>query len=283
VDWVTYSDENLQLRVPKQLRRVRPSRTQPGTRGVLFKGCIDRSRLRSEMVVAVETELTPESVRAHLDSVRATPIKEWMGATWHWHHRGPSVTQAGGIEVKMTQIGPGANTGHAWTVVFPIRSSWIYADIQNAQGGLTWNQFELIGDTIVKSIRLRTSTSESGALPAARHGGAHKPRHTIPAKDRAHLMKALASLPRALVYLREPILSLARQDQDLLGCGEADTTQLTMAIKIETTTRRSPFTVADAQELMRWLNARDDSAGAWTAPIQFAHAFLLGYDAFRLR
>ena len=46
----------------------------------------------------------------------------------------------------------------------------------------------------------------------------------------------LADLPKALAYLKQPAEDIANQDQDLIGCGELDTTAFETAIRNEMAT-----------------------------------------------
>ena len=77
---------------------------------------------------------------------------------------------------------------------------------------------------------------------------------------------ALDGLPAKLSYLRHAILAIGRQDQDLLGCGEADTAVLAKAIVVRA--REEGFDAnAEADALHDWLQQQAVHDAAWAGPV----------------
>ena len=100
------------------------------------------------------------------------------------------------------------------------------------------------------------------------------------ARDKARLVKALASLPESLEYLRDPILALADEDQDLLGTGEVDTAMLAEAIDRQAAVQPSGFAASQAEALEQWLTDHATRDAAWAPLVWFVAAFLTGYGMF---
>ncbi len=90
----------------------------------------------------------------------------------------------------------------------------------------------------------------------------------------------MESLPKTIRYLREPILAIADEDQDLLGEGEADTTLLAQAIKQQGSMHSEGFAGEHAEALERWLQDVATPEKGWAAPAWFVQAFLMGYEMF---
>ena len=100
------------------------------------------------------------------------------------------------------------------------------------------------------------------------------------AKDKKRLAKELESLPENLKYLRDPILAVADEDQDMLGCGEIDTTLLDEALQQQADMHKSNCVAAQAEELKKWLHDLSVPNEAWAAPVWFALGLMIGYDIF---
>jgi len=98
-------------------------------------------------------------------------------------------------------------------------------------------------------------------------------------RDRARLATALDGLPPQIAHLRRPILDIARQDQDLLGCGEADTTLLESAVW-EGDAGKEFDCEAAANALHLWLEGQVEHRSAWAAPVAFVEGFLRGLQMF---
>lgn len=149
LNWYSYTDGALSVRLPKPLKKAR---AMP-----LFKGRIERRNPASEIIVVIDDD-TPEAiVEAFLQpaALKPPPIKNWMGTTWNHRYRGTSVTRPGGVEFKVTQIEPESyGQGHRWNILFPVGAKWMYLDIQNAKGGLAWDEFEAIAKEIIESVQL---------------------------------------------------------------------------------------------------------------------------------
>ncbi len=97
--------------------------------------------------------------------------------------------------------------------------------------------------------------------------------------DKAKLKTALESMPAAIDWLRDPILDIAKQDQDLLSCGEADPTKLMRSLRQHA--EDAPDVFVDAADALReWMNAQGDVNAAWAGPIWFVEGFVRGCDMF---
>src|SRR5438105_6787476 len=94
------------------------------------------------------------------------------------------------------------------------------------------------------------------------------------------LFEALARLPEEITHLREPILAIAKQDQDLLGCGEADTTVLEESLKVRSESDKVSDPNAQADTLRRWAEQLSDNKDPWAGPIWFVEGFLRGCEVF---
>src|SRR4051794_39213902 len=97
--------------------------------------------------------------------------------------------------------------------------------------------------------------------------------------DKAKLTAALDQLPESMAYLRAPILNIARQDQDLLGCGEADPTAIIKALRA----RAEGDFVESADQLREWISSTFPAGEAnspWAGPIWFVEGFVRGCDLF---
>ena len=97
--------------------------------------------------------------------------------------------------------------------------------------------------------------------------------------DKAKLTAALESLPTPIAWLRDPILDIAKQDQDLLGCGEADPAKLIRSLCQHAEDAPEVFTDA-ADALREWMNGQGDVNSAWAGPIWFVEGFVRGCDMF---
>jgi hypothetical protein len=103
----------------------------------------------------------------------------------------------------------------------------------------------------------------------------------LSAADKRHLAAALDKLPTELSYLRPGILSLAEQDQSLLGCGGGDPSAIDECLRHRTTD--ADFDIkSDAKKLTSWLKRSGDRDADWAAPLGFAVGYLHGYDEWAL-
>jgi hypothetical protein len=91
--------------------------------------------------------------------------------------------------------------------------------------------------------------------------------------DQDRLSKTLVSLPASLAFLRDAIMDIAGQDQDLLGCGEADTDAIVAAMR----TRATALDPVDAAEALHiWIESLPDPNATWLGPAGFVEGFLRG-------
>jgi hypothetical protein len=100
--------------------------------------------------------------------------------------------------------------------------------------------------------------------------------------DRQKLANALKKLPPQLAYLSKGILSVAGQDQDMLGTGGGDVTPLEKCVQRERKKRREDIDAAgDAAALQEWAERfQRVAAASWSGPIFFAVGYLYGYEMF---
>lgn len=87
------------------------------------------------------------------------------------------------------------------------------------------------------------------------------------------LTEALNTLPVEIQYLRVPILSIAQQDQDLLGCGECDWSVFEAAWKQRAAgldnSDASDLAIAHNQALQDWAANAGDQSSVWLGPVWF--------------
>jgi hypothetical protein len=101
-------------------------------------------------------------------------------------------------------------------------------------------------------------------------------------RDKARLAAALDQLPPEIAYLRDPILNVANQDQDLLGSGDADTTSLVQAVREAGCSSAAPLDAGNAADLLeRWLDQLPDKNARWVGPAFFVEGALRGFDLFQ--
>jgi len=99
-------------------------------------------------------------------------------------------------------------------------------------------------------------------------------------KDRIRLEASLKGLPAELAYLRKPILAIADQNQDLLGCGEADIGELEKAVAERRRALPEHSPTDDAELLHEWLAQQEADASSWAGPAWFIEGCLRGFDMF---
>src|SRR5260221_8815644 len=98
-------------------------------------------------------------------------------------------------------------------------------------------------------------------------------------RDLVRLTSALDRLPSEIAYLREPILAIAAQDQDLLGCGEADPTLLEEALRKYANADSGTFEPEIIADLLaQWTKSLARQNSLWAAPIWFVEGFLRGCE-----
>ncbi|HEV8605632.1 MAG TPA: hypothetical protein VGQ99_09715 [Tepidisphaeraceae bacterium] len=101
--------------------------------------------------------------------------------------------------------------------------------------------------------------------------------------DQKKLTEALDRLPAEVEFLRGVILAISKQDQDLLGCGEADVTELEKALHEQGWGEDLGSRASEAAEGLReWAQKQADYEREWAGPIWFAEAFLRGFELFNV-
>ena len=101
-------------------------------------------------------------------------------------------------------------------------------------------------------------------------------------RDTSLLSTALDNLPAEIKYLRDPILAIAKQDQDLLGSGEADTNLLARALRQNSKGSVEDEAAMAADLLQGWAEERQLDKSAWASPLWFVYGFLLGGELFAM-
>jgi hypothetical protein len=132
--------------------------------------------------------------------------------------------------------------------------------------------FEQVARSIVESIRPLT---EGDVVPPVKR--TRSVACGLNRADKARLSKALTGLPPELAYLRKAILAIAKQDQDLLGSGEADIGPIQRSLRKVAKSGDIKRTAAGHAEMLhRWLIVLPDSDGTWAAPLWFVEGCLRG-------
>lgn len=94
------------------------------------------------------------------------------------------------------------------------------------------------------------------------------------------LTTALETLPAQLQYLRPAILSLACQNQDLLGCGEGDCSVFDAAWKQESVHCEPgadmDLAASHLMALQEWASKAGDERSVWLGPVWFLAGYFQG-------
>lgn len=270
VEFVEYSDEQIRVKLPKQLRQKRSMR--------LFHGNLVRGKPETRMSVAIDLDLDAQRVELIKELFRGPEIKN-RPPNEKLERLGPCEFGEDGMELLTCISQP--HTGHTfyhWCMIYNLHGTYIEFTIM---GGGSREDFENMATEIITSLTL-LSPSQSKKLSGAatgsmiksmKHGG-------MRTKEKARLASELKSLPEELKYLCDPILAIADEDQDMLGCGEVDTKLLADALEQQAVSQPSGFAAAQAEELEGWLKEILTGDEAWAAPVWFVLAFLKGYDMF---
>jgi hypothetical protein len=99
-------------------------------------------------------------------------------------------------------------------------------------------------------------------------------------KDKTRLNSALAKLPPEINYLREAIMKISMEDQDLLGSGEADIDPIFKAFKAAILKFQGATASDHAHILRKWLKKMPHHTGKWAAPLWFVEGVLRGFEFF---
>ena len=227
IEWRTYSDSLLSVRLPVSLRRSPPGQWKNVAKGAsarVFRGLVDEGYCAAHICVAIACDLTPSDIAVRKDMLVSVSALIPMPGE-RQHYAGPSLTRHGGVEIRKSYAAARQQgDGHYWMCAFPaVAERWVHLDVVCLPGmPLTWERFEAIGTEIIKSLQLAPGNPKRSARERPMGLGG---------RSRTRLEEALRGLPAALDYLRVPILSVADQDQLQLGCGEADLTKLTEALE----------------------------------------------------
>lgn len=273
IEFVEYSDEKICIKLPKQLRQQRSMR--------FFRGNIVRGKPESQVMVAIDINFDARRVEAvkkiFIDSVEKQPVGQPEG--YKVLRSGKCSFGDGGLEIfTSSEIFDKGYTLYSWDVLYQLQGHYIMCAIT---GGCLCEDFESMAKEIIMSLILLSPSQSKKAsgnargskIEAVKTGGLQK-------KERERLAKALKSLPEKLKYLRGPIIAIADEDQDLLGCGEIDTELLTEAIEQQAVLHPPGFAAIQAKELEEWLNNNSSKNDKWAGPIWFTTAFIRGYDMF---
>lgn len=275
IEFVEYVDDKIRVKLPRQLRQQQFHR--------LFRGNLVRGKPESNMVVAIDldTRSVDATRRLFLGKQSVSPPNELEG--FRTERRGPCNFGEDGLEgFTSTEIFDKGYTLYTWDILYRVQGHDVHLGII---GGGTREEFERIGREIITSLSLVSSSQAE--FP---HGMADTPAGPRPmksrnygamrAKDKARLAKVLESLPDNVKYLRDPILAIAEEDQDMLGSGEVNTTSLVQSIEQQAASQPSGFASAHAEELEEWSRGVATPEATWAGPLWFVQAFLMGYDMF---
>jgi len=221
--------------------------------------------------------LNDEGVKVHRDIMMFTNPRaneEHMGVRGELLRRGKPLYLDDGLEVlNAIHNAVTGDTFYGYTVLFPLGSRHIYATFFG-QGELS--TFDESCKQIVSSVGL--VKAGEAPLPARRWKGVPSGLGDAGTK---RLKQALDGLPAELAYLRKAILAIAKQDQDLLGSGEADIGPIERSLrKVAKGGAIGQTAMAHADALHQWLIALPDSEGAWATPLGFVEGYLRGSAQF---
>lgn len=273
VKFVEYIDVKIRIKLPKQLRQDR--------HGLFFRGNLVRGKPETMVAVAIDLDLDAQSVKAiketFLDKGTDQPVTLPKG--YKVERSGQCDFGENCLELfTSSEIFDKGYTLYVWGVLYRLKGCYLMLDIM---GGGTHESFESMASEIIKSLKLLSpsqakklrGTARSSRIKSVKFG-------SMRAKEKARLARELKSLPQKLKYLREPILAIADEDQDLLGCGEADTTLLVEALHRQAASKTSDFASDHSGQLEKWLKGITNTDETWAGPIWFVMAFMMGYDMY---
>jgi len=271
VEFVEYIDEKIRIMLPKQLRQKHSM--------LFFKGNLVRGKPETQVAVGIDLNFDTrrfESIKEEFlrPEIKNRPPNEKL------ERLGPCEFGEGGLELLTSVVQP--HTGHTihfWKMLYKLQGSYL---MMNIMGGGSLIEFENMAKEIITSLKLispsqskkKSSTSTGSMVKKVKHGG-------LKAKDKARLASALKSLPDDLKYLRDPILDIADEDQELLGSGVVDTPLLAEAIENQANLQPNGFATHHSKKLEEWLKSNVSKDDKWAGPVWFVMAFLMGYDAYK--
>ena len=269
INSIEYRDERIRIKLPKQLRQQRSQR--------FFRGNLVRGKPESQVMVAIDLDLNEAQRKVYLEPEERQPAV--LPAGYEVLRSGPCNFGEGGREFfSSSEIFDKGYILYTWEVLYRLQGCYVMLSIM---GGGSRESFENMATEIITSLTLLPpSQTEKSPSASARSAIKNVKLGGLRAKEKARLANALESLPEDLKYLRDPILAIADEDQDLLGCGEADTTLLAEALQQQAASRLSGFATAQAEELEKWLKGISATDETWASPVWFVLAFMMGYDMF---
>lgn len=269
IDFIEYSDKKIRIKLPKQLRQKNNIR--------FFCGNLVRGKPESQVMVAIDLNFDNRRFREIKKLFRDTGIRNLPP--------GQKVLRSGkcsfgedGIELlTSSEIFDKGYTLYRWDILRRLQGHYIMCIIM---GGGSREDFESMATEIITSLKLLSPSQSKkrlsasiGSIERIKNGG-------LKAKEKARLASALRSLPEELKYLKDSILAIADEDQDLLGSGGVDTTLLADAIEHQADLQPSGFATNQSKKLEKWLKSNSSKNDMWAGPVWFVMAFLMGYDVF---
>lgn len=273
IEFVEYRDDKICIKLPKQLRQKNNIR--------LFCGNLARGKPESQVIVGLDVDLNASTVKAIREVFLGTGVNRPVTLP-----KGYKVLRSGkcgfGEEClelfTSSEVFDKGYTLYTWQVMCRLQGSYVELSIM---GGGSRESFESMAKEIITSLKLlspsqsKQMVNKTGSkIKSIKKGG-------LKAKEKARLASALKSLPQELKYLRDPILAIADENQDLLGCGEVDTTLLTKAIEHQVISQPKGFAAKHSKELKKWLKSNTSRNDKWAGPVWFVMAFLMGYDMYK--
>ncbi len=266
-DFYEYMDTELSILVPSYLRQ---------RKGMPFFQARSNKHRQDPVLHFAVGVLDEDGVKLHRDiMMRMNPgtTDEWMGLQGTVMRRGNASYLGDGLELLTSSYNTvTGEVHHGYNVLLLLGSRGVYATFLG-QGELS--EFEGSCRQVVLSVRIVEGGGERRApMRAAAANGLGR-------ADRARLTRALDGLPPAIAYLRSAITAIAKQDQDLLGSGEADISSIERSLrKVAKADAIRPTARAHAEVLHQWLAALPDSEGVWAAPLWFVEGCLRGSALF---
>lgn len=271
IEFVEYRDEKIRIKLPKQLRQKRPIR--------FFQGNLVRGKPETQITVGIDVDLNTSSVKATREvflgtrADRPVTLPEWYKVL----RSGPCSFGEKGLELfTSSEILDKGYILYAWDILCRMQGRYVMLTIM---GGGSREDFESMAKEIITSLRLLSpsqskKTATGSTIKRIKNCG-------LKAREKARLARTLKSLPEDLKYLRDPILAIADEDQDLLGSGGVDTTLLAEAIENQAELQQSGFATNHSKKLEKWFKSNASKNDKWAGPVWFVMAFLMGYDLYK--
>ena len=143
IDFVGYSDERIQLKLPKKLRQKRPIR--------FFRGNLIRGKPETHMSVAIDLNFDIRRFESIKEEFLRTEIQN--RPLWNKVERlGPCEFGDDGLELLTSIVQP--HTGHKfyrWDTIYRLGGSYLMVIIT---GGDSRENFENLAKEVIKSIAI---------------------------------------------------------------------------------------------------------------------------------